>query len=56
MKKIECYNKAFELFPMFQAFGDEGIEDVVNRCVPELQKWINKREREIRNEIRNNVR
>lgn len=37
----EIASKAHELFPMFQIMPNEGIEDVIDRVVPELRKLIN---------------
>lgn len=38
-QETEVSDFTHELFPMFQLRGNEGIEDVVNRIVPELINW-----------------
>lgn len=38
LTKKQLDSKAHELFPMFQVMPNEGIEDVIDRVVPELRK------------------
>ena len=38
LTKKQLDSKAHELFPMFQVMPNEGIEDVIDRVIPELRK------------------